>query len=272
MCSLAWINSTISVVRARSTAKAVARGLAVVATAAVAVPVAAVAQSTTDVAANRMRVDAAPLRPGQFEYQTTLEREAATTVIGSRTVSLSAASFAGAPVWLIVERRSGDGIAAADSVFAETAGLHAVHWTSSIGPARVAADFRGETMYGGLSSPAGRRSVVTSVPAGAIISAAMLETVLRLLPLHGAWEDSSSMLAVSLGGNAVLGMRLSVIGEDRIRVPAGQFDCWVVSAHADPARGLYWVTKRDPMVVRSAVDVPVLGGAQLVNALTRTVP
>jgi hypothetical protein len=41
--------------------------------------------------------------------------------------------------------------------------------------------------------------------------------------------------------------------------------------HADAARGLYWVTKRDPEIVRSALDVPALGGAQLVSALTRAV-
>ena len=43
-------------------------------------------------------------------------------------------------------------------------------------------------------------------------------------------------------------------------------------ARADPARGLYWVSKQDPIVVRSAVDVPGLapaGAAQLVSALTR---
>jgi hypothetical protein len=96
----------------------------------------------------------------------------------------------------------------------------------------------------------------------------MLEAELRLLPLQAAWEDSTSTLVVTLGGNTVLPTRISVIGEDRVRVPAGQFDCWVVSVHAgDVARGLYWVTKTDPIVVRSSLDVPTMGGAQLVSAL-----
>ena len=70
---------------------------------------------------------------------------------------------------------------------------------------------------------------------------------------------------------AVIPTRLTVIGEVRVRVPAGTFDCWVVAVHADAARGLYWVTKQDPQIVRSALDVPSLGGAQLVSALTRAV-
>jgi len=102
-----------------------------------------------------------------------------------------------------------------------------------------------------------------------MVSAAMLETVLRLLPLQSTWEDSSTIVSITLGGNAILPTRLAVIGEDRVRVPAGTFDCWVVAVRADPARGLYWVTKRDPIVVRTAIDVPTLGSAQLINSLTR---
>ena len=127
-------------------------------------------------------------------------------------------------------------------------------------------------MYAALVSPVGRRSAVSAVPSGSLVSSAMLETLLRLAPLQTAWEDSANTLSVSLGADSVLPTRLSVIGEDVVRVPAGPFDCWVVAVHAGVARGLYWVTKRDPMVVRSALDVPLLGGAQLVNALSRASP
>ena len=218
--------------------------------------------------AHQLLVDATALRPGRFVYQTTLEGAVATSVIGTRTVTVSATTYAGAPAWLLLETRTG----AVDSLLTDMANLHPVHWSSTLGEARVAAEFRGETMYAGLSSPAGRRSMMSAVPSSSLVSAAMLETVLRLVPLRMAWEDSATTLSVSLDGNTVLPTRLSVIGEDDVRVPAGQFDCWVVAVHADTARGLYWVTKRDPMVVRSALDVPLLGGAQLVNALTSVNP
>jgi hypothetical protein len=77
------------------------------------------------------------------------------------------------------------------------------------------------------------------------------------------------VLSVTASGNALLPARLSVIGEDRVRVPAGTFDCWVVSVRADQARGMYWITKQDPIVVRSTIEVPSLGGAQLLSALAR---
>ena len=113
--------------------------------------------------------------------------------------------------------------------------------------------------------------MVAAIPSGTMISSAMLETVLRLLPLTTGWEDSTGTLSISLAGNTVIPTRLSVIGEDRVRVPAGTYDCWVVAVHADAGRGLYWVTKTDPIVVRSVLDVPAMGGAQLVSALTRVV-
>jgi hypothetical protein len=233
---------------------------------------AAGAQTAAPEPAHRQHIDAAALKAGQFVYQTTLERDAGTSILGTRTVTVSPATYAGGPAWLVLETRTGEGTGAIDSLFADRTSLRAVHWSATQGDARLAAEFRGDTMYVGLTSPTGRRSITSTVPGGSLVSAGMLEMMLRLAPLETAWEDSTTTLSVSLGGSTVLPTRIAVIGDDRIRVPAGEFDCWVVAVHADPARGLYWVTKHDPVVVRSALDVPALGGAQLVNALTRSSP
>lgn len=217
----------------------------------------------------RPRFEPAALRPGQFVYQTTLERDAGTTILGTRTVSTSIASYAGTPAWLLLETRFGDGTPYTDSLFADLSGLRPMHWSAMLGASRLAAEFRGDTVFGMTSAPAGRRSMIGAIPNGAIVSTAMLETVLRLLPLQIAYEDSATIVSVTLGSNASLPTRFAVIGEDRVRVPAGTFDCWVVSVRAEAGRSLYWVTKRDPIVVRAALDVPTMGGAQLIYALTR---
>jgi hypothetical protein len=168
-----------------------------------------------------------------------------------------------------LETRSGDGTPYTDSLFTDLSGLRPMHWSAMLGTSRLAAEFRGDTVYGMTSAPAGRRSMVGALPNGAIVSTAMLETVLRLLPLQIAYEDSATIVSVTLASNAALPTRFAVIGEDRVRVPAGTFDCWVVSVRADAGRSLYWVTKRDPIIVRAALDVPTMGGAQLIYALTR---
>ena len=216
-------------------------------------------------------VNASALRAGQFVYDNTLERDVSTTHIGTRAVSVALGTYAGSSVWVLAETRTLDaGGVSTDSLFTDTTTLRPLHWSSVIGAARLLVEFRGDSAYGGTSGPPGRHSLVTGIPRGTIVSAAQLETILRLVPLQPAWEDSASTLFVTLGSTMVLPTRMAVIGEDRVRVPAGQFDCWVVSVRAaDATRGLYWVTKRDPIVVRSALDVPAMGGAQFVSALSR---
>jgi hypothetical protein len=216
------------------------------------------------------RVDATRLVPGQFVYQTVLEHETNGTPLGTRTVSVSPTSYNGIPSWLLVESRSGDAVPAVDSLIADLGSLRPIHWGSTIARARLSVEFRGDTAFGGTTAPAGRKSLIAPLPPGTLINAPMLETVLRLLPLHTAWEDSATTVSVALNGLTTLPTRIAVIGEDNVRVPAGQFDCWVVSVRAgDVTRGMYWVSKRDPIVVRSALDVPSMGGAQYVSSLVR---
>jgi hypothetical protein len=215
------------------------------------------------------KFDATKLQTSQFVYLTTLERDASTTPLGTRTVTVTPMAYVGIPTWLLVEARAGDGIPSADSLYADMATLRPIHWSATTGPAHLALEFRSDSAFGGTSTPAGRRTMALAVPPGSIVSGAMLETTLRLLPLAMAWEDSVPVLSVGVGSNAVLSTRIAVIGEDRVRVPAGTFDCWVVSVHADQTKGLYWVTKSDPIVVRSTLDQPMMGGAQVVSALAR---
>jgi hypothetical protein len=225
----------------------------------------------TDTTQHRFHLDASTLRPGQFTYETSLERNATTTILGSRTVTVARTTYNGSSAWLLLETRTTNGILSTDSLIADVSGLHPLHWSSTQGLARLAAEFRGDTVFGATSAPPGRRSIVSVIPSGTMVSSAMLETALRLLPLQTAWEDSTTVLSLTLSNTSIVPTRLSVMGEDRVRVPAGTFDCWVVAVHADQARGLYWVSKTDAQVVRSALDVPSLGGAQLVSTLTRAV-
>ncbi len=226
----------------------------------------------TDSSLYRPQIDASTLHPGQFVYAATLERDAVSTNLGTRTFTVSQAMYGGLPTWLLVETRTDNGIPATDSLYAGLLALKPIHWVATLGTSRLAAEFRGDTLYGATSAPAGGRSIVTAIPRGTFVSAAMLQTVLRLLPLQSNWEDSShSTLSVTPASDTVAPTRISVVGDESVQVPAGTFDCWVVAVHADAARGLYWVSKTDPMVVRSVLDVPSMNGAQLVSTLTTVI-
>ena len=225
-------------------------------------------KSPPDTTQRKQLIDPTLLKPASFVYDMSLERDASTTPLGGRTVSVAATPYAGSPSWLLLETRIGERIAATDSLFVDLS-LHPLHWNATIGQARLAAEFRGDSAFGATSGPPGRRSIVMAVPPRTFVSGAMLETILRLAPIQIGWEDTVATLSVSLTGASVSPTRLYVVSEDRVQVPAGTFDCWVVAAQSEGSKGLYWVTKRDPIVVRSTLDVPALGGAQLVSALAR---
>jgi hypothetical protein len=224
-----------------------------------------------DSARHRLRFNAPTLHGAQYVYQMTLERDAGTTIVGTRTVTVSLSNYAGTPAWLLLDTKLLDSSRVdTDTLFVDITGLSPLHLNSKVNRSLLALEFRGDSAFGGTSGPPGRRSFVSPVPAVTFINSAMLETVLRLLPLSPSWEDSAMTFTASLGSNATVPTRLSVIGEDRVQLPAGTFDCWVVAVHAgETARGLYWVTKQDPIVVRSSLDLPTMGGAQLVGALQR---
>lgn len=225
------------------------------------------AQTPLTASARMLHIDASRLTPGQFIYQAVLEHDITATALGTRTVAVSRASYNGAGAWLLVETKTSESVPALDSLFVDQTSLRPLHWASTIGRARLGLEFRNDSAFGGTNAPAGRRSVFTALPPGTLVNAAMLEMALRTLPLNIGWEDSTTTISVSLNGVSALPTRMAVIGEDNVRVPAGQFDCWVVSVRAADTRGMYWVTKRDAMVVRSALDVPGLSGSQYVSTL-----
>lgn len=193
--------------------------------------------------------------------------------IGGRTVSAAEATYQGVPAWLLLETRTTERGLAADSLLVRRDDLHPLHWGATLGPARLSAEFVSDTaLFGATSAPTGRRSVVTNVPAGALVSGAMLETMLRLLPLQAGWHDSTVSVSVTLGSDMLLPTTLSVVREDTVTVPGGTFDSWVVDARAAGAETLYWVSKQNPIVVRSIEALPSPDGGRLVTELTRVVP
>src|SRR5579859_246904 len=139
---------------------------------------------------HRLGLDGSRLKPVSYAYAMSLTRDTSTTELGERTVSVSEATYANATAWQLLETRTGI-IPSSDTVIALPADLHPVHWGAALGPAHLAAEFVGDTVFGGTEGPPGRRSFVLATPGGVIASAAMFETALRLLPLQLGWKDST---------------------------------------------------------------------------------
>ena len=101
----------------------------------------ATAQSTLpNMAVRRFGFDPVALRAGQFVYGMTLERDAAATPLGTRTISASLATYAGTPAWLLLETRMSDSGATSfvDSLFTDPS-LRPMHWSGTQWNARLGA-------------------------------------------------------------------------------------------------------------------------------------
>ena len=219
---------------------------------------------------HRLTLDAMKIQPAQFAYRLTLTRDTLTTPMGDQSVAISTLEYTGTPA-LLFARVGTEGVAAvSDSLIVRRDDLRPLHWIASHGVARVAAEFTADSIYGASSSPLGRLNVVLPNRPDLLVNSAAVDAALASLPLAAAWRDSAEMLLVDGGGAALTAVSLSIEGEERITVPAGEFDCWVVSLETERASARLWVTKVGQVVARSEQILSELDGALLTRVLVQT--
>jgi hypothetical protein len=218
--------------------------------------------------APRIRPDGGGLSPVVLTYVATVQRGTDIRPLGERTVQLSKSTYGGLSAWEIVETRGAGASAAVDTLIVDYLTLTPFHWGATqpmpalaggmppIG-ARIAAEFRSDTMIGVMSSPAGRKTLLVPVQAGAYVTAAHFEVALRGLPIAAPnWRDSTWLLVSGLGKSASIPADMRVTGEEKLVTTAGSFDCWIVTLSTDSGTTQYWVSKTDRIVVQSSQLVP----------------
>lgn len=219
---------------------------------------------------HRLTLDAAKIQPAQFTYRLTLARDTLTTPMGDQSVVISTLEYAGTPA-LLFARVGTQGVATvSDSLVVRRDDLRPLHWIASQGVARVAAEFTADSIYGASSSPLGRLNIVLPNRPDLLVNSAAVDAVMGSLPLAAAWRDSAEMIVVDAGGAALTPVRLAIEGEERISVPAGDFECWIVSLETERASARLWVTKLGQIVARSEQILPELDGALLTRVLVQT--
>jgi hypothetical protein len=228
------------------------------------------AQIPTDRGGVRFQVDATGLEPGRATYGLTLERPGEEPErLGWRAVSVSETVFAGASAWVLVEERSSPWGHATDTLLMNPSTFRPLRWGAAQSRAHLGLVFSGDSVFGAATGPAGRQNILMGIPPRTLVNAAMVEVLFRLVTLYPDWRDSLNVVTVGLGGADTVPAELLVIGEEEIRVPAGVFDCWIVALGAGESQTLYWVSKRNRVVVKTRQLLPRQGGAQLVSLLER---
>jgi hypothetical protein len=207
------------------------------------------------------QLDGTRLRPATLTYVATIRRDDSTRVVGDRSVAITEMLHFGFPAWQIVESTSApQPYALADTTIVERATLRLLHWGSYVDFTRVVADFRSDSIFGGITTPVGRRTMVGDLPATAWITAAQTEAAISVYPLIPDLRDSVTIVATETSRSTTLRAELAVLGEERVTVPAGSYDCWIVTLTTDAGGPTYWVAKRDGVIVRSLRMLPENGG------------
>jgi hypothetical protein len=234
-------------------------------------PVSASFLAAQDIAP-RIRPDGGSLTPVVLTYMATVQQGIDTRSLGERSVQLAKTTYAGLSAWEIVETRGAGAMASVDTLIVDYLTLAPFHWgvtqplpgvSGGLPPvgARIAAEFHADTMMGVMSSPAGRRNLISAFPAGSYINAAHVEVALRGLPIAAAnWRDSTWVVVSGVGKSTAIPASIQVTGEDKLLTAAGTFDCWIVTLATDFGTTRYWVSRTDRIVVQSTQVVPETGG------------
>jgi hypothetical protein len=109
-----------------------------------------------------------------------------------------------------------------------------------------------------MQSYQGRSSFTAALPPGALVTPAMVERVVELLPLGMGYRSAASLLLLELGSPRTIPAQLLVDRDDRVPRAGGETDCWVVTLRAGTLEERLWVSKDSSRVVKT--EQPIAGG------------
>lgn len=229
------------------------------------------AQDTAVVIRHVLALDALRVQPFRRTYDVLVQDADSVRVISQRQVSLEAARYDGADAWLLVESRTGT-VASAESLYVAL-DVRPLHWSSTLGPARLAAEFVGDSILGAAIVARSRQNLALAGKPDLLVTAAMVEAILGLLPLDSAWSDSASVLSVTVAQGFVRPAELRVVAQGDLPVDSSTVrPTWVVALSAEGREILYWVDRETRAVLRAQQRVAAHVGSLLEYRLRPDTP
>jgi len=228
-------------------------------------------QDTTAVARHLLALDISRVQPFARTYDMIVRARDSSIMIGQREIVLKPGGYSDAPAWLIVETRSGV-VPAVESLYVAP-DLRPLHWSSTLGSARLGAEFVGDSVYGAATMGKSKQNIVVNGRPDLVVSGPMLETLLPLLPLRADWVDSVGVLGADLVANQVMSAELAVIGEEELPVDSSMSrPSWIVALRAGERHLLLWIDKETGAALRVRQPLPPHVGAELEYRLRRPPP
>jgi hypothetical protein len=197
------------------------------------------------------RPNGALLRPGTSLYQLSIARGGVSTPLGTRTVTVSESSGGIGPSWLIAESRDGSAVATTDSLWVARADLSPERWTATIGRAQLGASFTRDSVFGAVQTYQGRSSFVAALSAGTLVTPAMVEQVVAMLPLREGYRAGASLVLLEMGSPRAMPAEIMVERAERVDVAGRTVDCWLVALRAGAMEERLWVSRTAQRVVKT---------------------
>ena len=176
----------------------------------------------------------------------------------NRAVRMTALTYQGKPAWLVTQ-------GAGDSVVVDRSSLRPLRVVRPMWHARLVQQFSRDSLVEDFHAtpPNEARNIHTEAalpgtgrdPLLISWSAYSLEAIVQALPLERNWRGSLYSVGWIFTRDRVppfTPLDLRVTGTERIRVPAGTFDCWKLQVREGDQESIVWVSKQQRWVVMRA--------------------
>lgn len=218
-----------------------------------------------DSGARPLTLDGGRLRPGAVRYAR-FERVGgdARRQVGTESVELAEARIEGRAAWRVVQRRQIGDTEHVETLYADRATLQILGRTIRVQPythylgITVRQRIVGDSLTGWMQTDSGLGRPIArhlSPRGGPYLSDALAPVLLGATTLGPAWRGRMAILGWAVrDGDVSFPARLRVVGEERVRVPAGTFECWKIAVDASIGMQTYWVRQSDGVGVRALLE------------------
>ncbi|MDF1505436.1 hypothetical protein PYV61_20965, partial [Roseisolibacter sp. H3M3-2] len=199
------------------------------------------------------------LKAGTWTWNARLNANGQTQDFGTRTVTLQKSKQA--DEWMLLDAQTNSMMSMSDTLVLSAGDLgpvrRALKIDSPMGAMNLGLTYTADSVKGAVQAPGQSQTIAAKNVKGALSNDAVLLMTLGRLPLAAGWSGRLDLLNPATGATVPLTLRVS--GNEKVTVPAGTFDTWVVEMAGGPTPVSFYVAKDGP-VVRTVQSVPQMGG------------
>lgn len=183
--------------------------------------------------------------------------------IGFRTLSLTDTTYDGTPAWLVIDSRQMQTVTYAESLYVARADLRPIYRIEHTPNGQTVSRFASDSIRTVFDDDSGRVAVAMRNTPGSLPTLYLIEGLIAASSLGPDWAASARMTAIDKHESGVVPLALRTVGQEKIGVPDGLFDAWVVSLQLGKSEEKFWVRKSDGVVLREQLPVVGMAGAKV---------